>query len=177
MALKNIVIGIAIMILTISVVVQGVALIYERPNYDDYCGEFKINQIIENQEQCETTGGQWEPQDIRCVTEPCPQGYCNRDFTCSKDYDVANGVYSRNIFLIALPVGIAVIAVGALIFGLEAVGAGLMAGGVGVILWGVTGFWSFADDWLKFVLSLIGLVIVIWLAFRMNSLTYKKKRR
>lgn len=182
MSLKNVVIGIAIVILTISVVVYGVHTFYDSPNYEDYCGAYKTQQVIENEQQCLDVGGQWTAQDIRCVTAPCPQGYCDRDFTCRQEYDNASQVYARNVFLIALPAGIAIIALGMIVFGLEAVGAGLMGGGVGIILWGVGGFWRFADDWLKFILSLVGLIVLIWLAYFFNKRFHKgkfvrKKRR
>tara|TARA_Y100000294_G_C8508545_1_gene317738 strand:- start:113 stop:313 length:201 start_codon:yes stop_codon:yes gene_type:complete len=44
-----------------------------------------------------------------------------------------------------------------------------MGGGVGIILYGVGAFWRFADDWLKFILSLIGLIAVIILSYWFNS--------
>jgi len=185
MSLKNIVIGIAILIITISVVVSGIHTFYKAPNYEDYCGSYRNQKVIETQAQCEAVGGQWTSQDIKCITAPCPQGYCDLfevSLNCGQQYDNANEVYSRHVFLIALPVGIAIIAIGMIVFGLEAVGAGLMGGGVGVILWGVGGFWRFADDWLKFLLSLAGLIILIWLAYFFNNRFHKgkfhfKKRR
>jgi len=79
--------------------------------------------------------------------------------------------------LITLPLGIAIIILGTLIFSLESVGAGLMGGGVGLILWGVTGFWEFAEDWLKFLLSLVGLIILIALAYYFNRKLIKKRRK
>ncbi|MBU2503736.1 MAG: hypothetical protein KJ879_01650, partial [Nanoarchaeota archaeon] len=153
------------------------SLFYDSPEYTDFCDEFKTTQVIENQAQCEAVDGQWALQEIRCITEPCPQGYCDRDFVCRQEYEGANEIYSRNIFFITLPLGIAVIALGALVFGLEAVGAGLMAGGVGVFLWGIMRFWNFANDWLKFILLLVGLVAVIWLAYYFNDRFGKKPSR
>lgn len=176
MSLKNVVIGIAIIILTISVAVYGINTFYNSPEYSDFCDEFKTPEIIETQERCEEIGGQWSSYG-----GPRPVGgaenYCDRDFTCRGEYDDSREKYSRTLFLITLPLGIAIIALGALIFGLEAVGAGLMGGGVGIILWGVGGFWRFADDWLKFLLSLIGLVVLIWLAYYFNKKFDKKRKR
>ena len=40
---------------------------------------------------------------------------------------------------------------------------------------GTDGFWRFADDWLKFLLSLVGLVVLIWLAYYFNKKFEKKK--
>ena len=170
MNLKNIILGIAIIILTISVAVYGINIFYDKPEYADFCGEFKTAEVIDNQERCEEIGGKWsEDGSPRPLNGEGVKGFCNRDYTCRMELEDAQEKYSRNIFLFALPFGIVVIAVGAFVFGLEAVGAGLMGGGVGIILYGVGGFWRFADDWLKFILSLIGLIAVIWLAYWFNS--------
>lgn len=179
MGLKNYVITVAIIVLTISVVVYGVNLLYDSPEYTDFCDEFKTAEVINNSEQCEAIGGKWNSyKGLRPVVVDGAEGFCDRDFTCRGNYDTAREKYSRNIFLIALPLGILIITVGALVFGLEAVGAGLMGGGVGIILWGVGGFWRFADDLLKFILSFAGLVIVIWVAYYFNKkLEMKKKKR
>ncbi|MDP2628672.1 MAG: hypothetical protein Q8P15_02115 [Nanoarchaeota archaeon] len=178
MSLKNLVIGIAIIILTISVVVYGVSTFYEEPKYEDFCGDYRTQEIIETQERCEEIGGMWNSygEIPKPVNGETIEGYCDRDYTCRQEYETANEKYSRNLFLITLPIGIAIIALGAIVFGLEAVGAGLMGGGVGTILWGVTGFWRFADDWLKFILSLVGLIVLIWLAYYFNRKFSGKKR-
>ena len=180
MSLKNNIMMIAIIILTIFVVVYGVNILYDKPERVDFCGEFKTAEIIDTPESCEEIGGNWAPYVSPRAVEGI-EGYCDRDFTCRQEYDDARETYSRNIFLIALPVGIAIIALGALSFGLEFVGAGIMGGGVGCVLWGVGGFWEFADVWLTFILSLIGLVVVICLANYVNKRIEgkgkKRKRR
>ncbi|MDD1463706.1 hypothetical protein MEO39_27415, partial [Dolichospermum sp. ST_sed2] len=88
------------------------------------------------------------------------------DYTyCQKQLETAEKPYYKGVFMIAIPLGIIIIALGLLIFHLEAVGLGLMAGGVGIIIYGVGSYWRFTDDVVKFVLSLIGLVAVIVLAY------------
>jgi|TARA_Y100000034_G_scaffold130733_1_gene189914 hypothetical protein len=56
-SLKNIVLGIAIIILTISVAIYGINLFYDRPEYSDFCEEFKTAEVIDTQERCEAIGG------------------------------------------------------------------------------------------------------------------------
>ena len=176
MHLKNIIIAIGIIILTISVGVYGVHTLYKAPDYNKYCGEAEMNWYVNTSEQCGAVEGRWNnyvgPKAI-----DSPIGYCDTAYTCRMQYDVDNEVYSKNVFLIGLRLGIIIITIGALVFGLEAVGAGLMAGGVGVILWGVGGFWNFAQDWLKFLLSLAGLVVLVWLAYYFNKKFGGKKKR
>ncbi|MGD9275577.1 MAG: hypothetical protein PVJ67_00215 [Candidatus Pacearchaeota archaeon] len=163
MDIKNIVLGIAIMILTIFVVVYGNNLIFEKPEYDDFCGSVRTAKVIETQSECAAEGGVWEDH-----------GYCNIYSGCEEEYDKAREKYYKKVFLVTLPLGIIIIAIGALVFGLEAVGAGLMGGGVATILYGVGGYWQYSADLMKFLLSLVGLVIVIYVAYWFNKKYHKK---
>ncbi|MEX0920423.1 MAG: hypothetical protein WDZ69_02465 [Candidatus Pacearchaeota archaeon] len=199
MDFKNFVIGIAIMILTISVVVYGVNTFYSSPDYEDFCPDVRRPSLLDSENETEVCPAvcveMWEiDSDSRtCVFNECGSG-CGPDGetsfetlkhcevalsgeNCWGAYEDEREKYSRNLFLIALPIGIAVVALGAIVFGLEAVGAGLMAGGVGIIFWGVGGFWRFADDWLKFILSFVGLVVLIWLAYYFNKSFSKKVKK
>ena len=177
--LKNIVLGIAIFILTIFVGIYGISTLYGvEPQYDKYCPN------INNENECIEFGGTWTSNtqlviDQRGETKPVPTqgGYCDTYTKCQPIYEAAQRAYYKKVFLTALPLGVVVIALGALIFGLESVGAGLMAGGVGILIYGAGNYWRFADDWLKFVLSLIGLVLVIALAYYFNRKWMKKGRR
>ncbi len=196
MSLKNYVIGIAILILTIAVVIYGVNLVYDAPEYGDFCGGHSVLKPSDNDIICPAVCVElWEldAESGECVFNECGSG-CGADGvtrfetkkqceivlggdTCQSAYEEARENYSRNVFLIALPLGVLIIILGALAFGLESVGAGLMGGGVGVILWGIGGFWRFAEDWLKFFLSLIGLVVLIWLAYYFNEKLGKRSKR
>ncbi len=176
MAIKDVIISIAIIILTISVVVFGINTFYKSPGYEDFCKDINYNVNVSTVSQCEDNGGKWFADRVvpKIPSESIPNGYCDLTYECNNDYESSREIYSRNIFLIALPLGIIIIALGAVVFGLEAVGAGLMGGGVGVILYGVVGFWQFAQDWLKFGLSLLGLIVVIWLAYWINKRVKRK---
>jgi hypothetical protein len=176
MNIKNVVIGIAIIILTISVAVYGINTFYDRPEYSDFCDEFLTAQYINNSAECDSVGGKWNVLDGPRTVDGS-KDYCDRNYFCGQEYENANEKYSKVVFMIAIPLGILVIILGAVVFGLEAVGAGLMGGGVGIILYGVGGFWQFAQDWLKFLLSLVGLVILIWFAHWFNDRKPKRKRK
>ena len=172
--IKNIVLGIAIFVLTMFVGIYGISTLYEKaPRYDDFCPS---NLFTE--EMCLAEGGVWISntnviiENIREPSKPVPAegGYCQYDYTsCQKEFESAEEKYHRKVFFIAIPLGVVIIAVGALIFGLEVVGSGLMAGGVGIIIYGIGGYWQYTKDWLKFAISLIGLVAVIWLAYYANK--------
>ena len=177
MNVKNLVLGIAIIIVSISVVIYGINAFYSRPEYSDYCGEFKTAEFINTSERCEEVGGQWNDYGVespRKVDGDVSTGWCERDYVCREEYNNDSEIYRRNIFLIAIPLGILIIALGALVFSLDAVGAGLMGGGVGTIIYGVGGYWQYTQDWLKFIISLIGLVALIWLSYYFNKKFGKK---
>ena len=174
MSLKNIIIGIAIIILTISVAVTGINIFLDKPEYKDFCSEFKTAEIINDQTRCEEIGGQWTDYSSRELLREAPggellKGFCDRDFTCRQDFEDAREKYAKTIFIVAIPLGIIILAFGAFFFSLEAVGAGLMGGGIGTILYGVGEYWRFAGDILRFLLSLVGLVALIALAYWFNS--------
>lgn len=193
MNIKDIILGIAIIILTISVFVFGVSTFYSKPEYSDFCTDRNAPYPIIKTGDCAALCVEmYEIIGDRCVFNECgsgcgPDSYSTfetlekceealKERNCYIDYDVALEKYSRNLFLISLSIGILILALGAIIFGLEAVGAGIMGGGVGIILYGVGGFWRFAQDWLKFILSLVGLVFVIWFAYWMNRKSNSKKK-
>jgi len=168
-SIKNVVLGIAIIVLTIFVVIYGIGMIYEKPDYDDYCGDKSVG-VVDTETDCVAVGGKWtgyngeEPRPVKSV-----DGWCDITYECREEYENAREVYSRNIFLIALPLGIVLIIVGIVVFGLEVVGAGLAGGGIGILLWGVGGYWQYGSDLLKFSLSLVGLIAVIYLTYWFNK--------
>src|SRR3989339_446217 len=155
--IKNVVLGFAIFILTMFVTIYGINTFYERPQYNDYCEEFKTVKYISDEASCIELGGRWTAQEIQCIqdsksiTTPCPEKY------------------SRNVFLIAVPLGILIIALGTFIFNLNPVGVGLMFGGIGTLIYGAGGYWQYSENLFKFLISLVGLGIVIWFAYRFNK--------
>ncbi|MBS3078859.1 hypothetical protein J4218_01945 [Candidatus Pacearchaeota archaeon] len=168
-SIKNIVFGIAIFILTISVGVYGISTFLDKsPQYDKVCPP---RQIL-NEEQCVIENGTWTNYSYIPESKPIlanERGYCDTYTICQPKFDELNRIHSRKIFFFALPLGIVIIIIGALLFGLESVGSGLMAGGVGIILYGIGSVWPYADDLIKFILSLIGLIIVIGVSYYANN--------
>lgn len=203
---KNLVFGVAIFILTMFVAIYGISTFYSNPEYDDYCSQGRPYPVIDKNNDTQfcpsVCVGMYEIEGSECVFNECGSG-CGPDGinsfdtlqqceivlsgqNCYELYDNAQEAYSRNVFMIAVPIGILIIAIGAYLFSLEAVGVGLMAGGAGTLVYGAGGYWRYADEWLKFVVSLIGLVALIWFAYWFNKekksfwknffFTSKKKR-
>jgi len=194
--IKNLVFGIAILILTMFVAIYGINTFYPSPDYNDFCSDARVPALEKGGDLvCPAVCvPMYEIKEVQCVTEPCdpvcelnscgsgcgPDGLNSFDTleqceiavsgkNCYDLYDDAREVYSRKVFMLAIPIGILIIAAGAYLFSLEAVGAGLMAGGAGTLVYGAGGYWEYADNWLKFVLSLVGLVALIGFAYWFNQ--------
>lgn len=169
MNLREVILGVAIFILTLFVTTYGVNVFFDEPQYDDSCPVSKLEVPIMNESVCFEHGGKWTDQEVRCITEPCPPGYCDRDFSCREGYELSRERYSMNVFLIAVPLGILLILFGAYFFSLNAVGVGIMTGGVGTILRGISSYWRYSEDWIRFLISLLGLVIVIYFSYKFGD--------
>ena len=178
MNLKEVILGIAVLVLTIFVTTYGVNTFFSEPQYDDFCPPSLWNDgKILNETECFEMGGKWTAQDIECIRAPCPQGYCDQDYGCREGYELSLERYHMNVFLIAVPLGILLIILGAYLFSLEAVSLGIMAGGVGTILRGVGGYWRYSEDWVRFLISLLGLVILIYFMYKFREKINKKRKK
>src|SRR3989338_214828 len=197
MSIKNIILGIAIAILTIFVTFYGISTVFPKPQYEDFCPNYAKPYPIDTRnpgEVCPTVcipvygidrdscvydecGSGCGPDNVSTfeTLEQCEQGIY--DFKCYERYDIALKERARKVFFLALPLGILIIAVGAFAFGLEYVGAGLMAGGVGTLIYGSGAYWPYTENWIRFLLSLLGLVILIWFAYFFNKRFGKKGKR
>jgi len=178
MNLKNIAIGIAIIILTSFVTIYGIDLIYTQPDYNTYCDNTRP-VIYETEQACISGGGKWNPTPAYETVPPAKPvtGYCDTEFYCRQDYDEAMRTHYKHVFYLALPIGIVVLIVGAVFFGLESVGAGLMGGGIITLIYGAGGYWQYAQNWLKFLISLAGLIAVIYFAYWFNKRSEKSNRK
>jgi len=168
MSLKNIILGIAIVVLTIFVTINGISVFYPIQQYEDFCGDVKTQEVIQTQERCEEIGGKWSVYEAVKPVEGA-EGFCDRDFTCRQNYDDAREERAKKIFYVALPFGILILLIGGFLFHLEAVGAGLMGGGVGTLVYGAGSYWQYGGELFRFIISLLGLVAVIFLAYWFNK--------
>ncbi|MCK5150009.1 hypothetical protein KAJ87_03730 [Candidatus Pacearchaeota archaeon] len=175
MAIKDVIIGIAIIVMTILVSFYGINTFYPKPDYDDFCGDVKTQELIETQERCEELEGKWIVHERIEPVENLAEGFCDRDYYCRQDLEEAEKVRSRNVFLIALPLAILLIIVGAFLFKLESVGAGLMGGGIGTLIYGAGAYWPYSENWIRFILSLVALIILVGLAYWFSKKFGKKK--
>jgi hypothetical protein len=69
--------------------------------------------------------------------------------------------FARVLIIVSTPLGLAAIFLGTYLTNM-AVGTGLLLGGILTVTHGYWGYWSYADDWLRFVSLLIGLAVLVF---------------
>jgi hypothetical protein len=178
MNVKNFILGIAIIILSTFVVVYGFSAIYPQPQFSDYCHDKGLVHT-DNESSCVLAEGKWtnftSPSDPKVTNVT---GYCDVTYYCGKNYDEANQKYSLNRFFISIPLALIIIALGAFLFNLDAVGAGLMGGGVATLIFGISGYWGYANNWFRFLVSLFALVLLIAISYWFNKkFSFGKKKK
>ncbi len=189
MKVKTLVLGVGIFIVYLLMLSYGIEAFYPSPKYDAYCtgydpgypvktypvgGSCTFSQTLADQaSQCSVQGG----YAVYTYNETgCETGIkeCN---LCSKHYMDAQKVYDKRVFIIALIAGIITLGVGYGILSVEPVGSALMASGIGAILYGSIRNWQNLSDVLRFVLLVVALVLLIWIALRINKDRVEKKPR
>ncbi|HRZ85224.1 MAG TPA: hypothetical protein P5277_00410 [Candidatus Paceibacterota bacterium] len=176
MKVKNLILGLAITILASFVAIYGIKAFYgDTPVWDDYCEVDKISvpQVeINTSAKCEELGGNWNSlansAKFEAMAIPGVSGYCDFYYECQQEFDEAQKSYSKNLFLITIPVGVVLIVIGAVLFSLEAIGAGIMLAGIVTLIFGATSYWPNANNIFRFLISLAGLVIVIFIGYWIN---------
>ena len=178
MKVRNFVLGIAILIVYALALWQGIQAFYPSPEYEDFCSrddpiprpvgsgvecEFP-SEVDTKSRACSEAGGlfRYEYDGNGCVAD----GFCDE---CLINYDEARDNYSRNIFIISFIVGILTFIVGLLILKVEPVGSSLLASGVWAIFYGTVWNWRNFGNLIKFLLLLVVLIALIFIALKLNS--------
>jgi len=180
---KNIILGIGIVVIYALVLWQGIEAFYASPQYDDFCtaGRFDAyyptkpiavgepncsfsRELQDKQNQCYADKGQpiFEYDDNGCQIALKTCDYCQRD------YDDALDQHSKIVFIVAIIIGVITLIVGYSFLSTEPVGSALIGSGIWAIFWGAAINWrNFSSIW-RFSLLLVALILVVWFALRLN---------
>lgn len=192
MNVKNAVLGIGIFVVYLMMLHYGIEAFYNTPTYENYCGvgdiyshaspkaanaDFGLNcsfskPLFDEEQLCMKNGGfvEFEYNNAGCAVS------INKCNYCQKDLNDANKSHSQRVFLIALIVGILTLIVGNFV-SIEPVGSAIMASGIGAMFYGSTRNWQNLSDVWRFLLLVVALVLLIWIAFRINKNVKEKKKR
>ena len=182
MKIKNFVLGFGILVIYALALWQGITAFYPAPEYEDFCDSREVprlfgregpidcgfSQELRNKEQaCWDAKGEFR---YDYDENGCPvDGYCDG---CRISYDEARDKYSRNVFIISLVIAVITFVVGFSVLSVEPVGSALLASGVWAVFFGTVINWRNFSNSIRFVLLFIVLVVLIWIALRLN----KKKK-
>ena len=182
MNVKNLVLGVGIFIVFLLMLHFGIETFYASPKYEDFCkrGEFmgyypeKIlaysanctysKQLREQEQACYEQTGQpvYEYDENGCNVAVKECNLCNKEFTSKQ------AGHDKVVFVVALIVGIIVLLIGYGVLNVEPVGSALMASGVGAIFYGSMRNWINLTNVWRFLLLLLELILLIWVAQRLN---------
>jgi hypothetical protein len=158
----------------------SISLFYKEPDYNAYFPQPQVVEPITTKEACLKVGGQWTegaPYENKVgSTTPIPAGsvqsnsYCNPDFTKQQEFNDAQKIYQRNIFIVLVILGVLSLILGAFISN-EIVTLGLSWGGVLSLVIASTRYWSTADDVVKVLILGCALALLIWIAIKKYTKT------
>ncbi len=153
-------------------------LVYNEPNFEDFCPTKQVNIQPEGEKACLEVGGAWNsnpnekfiPSPASPVnfdqTRPVTSGYCDTFFTCQKNFGTARDLYNRNIFLVLIILGILSLLVGLLLSANIVISTGLSYGGLISFVVGTIRYWSAMDDYLRVIVLGLALATLIWLGLK-----------
>lgn len=157
---KKLALSLAILIVLNVFFNVGLDTFYPAPQYDDYCPvveQDKTMAVYETGNACNEAGGTWVEPAGEGVT-----GYCDFYGDCYKTYDEVMQPYNRTAFIVLTVLGVGTLLGGLLVSTLPmAVANGLLYGGVLSILIGTTRYWAFMDDYLRFIVSGVALLLLV----------------
>ncbi len=148
----------------------SISLVYKSPEYNNYCKQEQILEPITTKEACLAKGGQWDanfyPSKPIMDGAQVQAGYCNTQFTCQKDYEDASKLYSRNVFIVLVILGVLSLGVGFLISANVVVSTAFSFGGALSFIIASIRYWTYADNYLQVGILAIALGALVFLAIK-----------
>lgn len=151
-------------------------LVYKQPKWENFCRVEQVNVQPQNQKDCLARGGSWnEGAKPDAMVEGAPEvksvpklvnNYCDVNYTCQKEFEEANNLYRRNVFLILVVLGVLSLVLGLMLMVNEPISLGLSYGGVLAFIIASVQYWSAMDDYLRVIILGLALIVLIMLAYK-----------
>ncbi len=145
-------------------------VIYNSPEWDEFCPKDQVVERIDTKEKCLEEGGQWDENIYRGkVYEPdviMPEGYCDLYFDCNNAYDEAREDYEKKVFITLVILGVISILIGFFIASIETVAMALSLGGVLTFIVASTRYWQYAGEYLQVGILGLALLVLIYLGIK-----------
>jgi hypothetical protein len=152
----------------------AISLVYKAPSYEGFCPNTLTSKTYTSKNMCTEAGGQWTettaPVSVESTQVKNPvevTGYCNATYTCQQNFDGAQSVYNRNVFIVLVILGILSLVAGAYMMRISgAVALGLSFGGVVTLIIGAIRYWSNMQDVLRVVVLAVALAALVWIGIK-----------
>jgi hypothetical protein len=183
MNVKNLVLGIGIIIVFGLVLHYGIEAFYQTPQYDQYCNSsryysYPVPEKLPAQAVNCTYSKALREAENKCFADKGQPVYdyddngCNIavkecDF-CNKYYEEAQDTHAKTTFIISIIAGIIAILLGYAILSTEPVGSALLGSGIWAFFYGAVINWRNLSNIWRFLLLLAALILLIWIAIRLN---------
>lgn len=145
---------------------------YPSPKYEAFCLQKEVVTPLTEQKACTDAGGQWtnEPYKYAGVATPvpadAPRGYCNENYTCGKNFDEAMKGYNRNVFIVLVVAGTALLVGSIFASAVEAVALGFSFAGILSLIIGTMRYWESMDERLRVVVLGFALTALVWIGIK-----------
>lgn len=160
---KKLGLGLSIVIILNLFFNTGIYTFYKMPEYDKYCAQDLWSKEYVDEASCLEIGGSW-----RADSNSVNKGWCDPQFKCGQEFNDANGLYNRNVFVILVGLGAITLILALFASWPSAVSNGLLYGGILSMIIGTTRYWPNMDDYLRFAVS--GVVLVVLLALGIKKM-------
>ncbi|MBI4121272.1 MAG: hypothetical protein HY457_03385 [Parcubacteria group bacterium] len=153
--------------------VFGVQLVYEKPEYTNYCKQEQVRIIPQAKDECVAVGGQWVddqfiqkgfPRDYTApaAIEVVKEGYCDPDFTCRQEFEDAQSLYQRNSFIVLVVLATLALVGSFFLKAYEIVSIGFGLGGILTYIVASMRYWSDMPDYLRVVILGLALAALVY---------------
>jgi len=185
MNVRNLILGIGIVLVYALLLWQGFSTFYPRPDFESYCGEkeFRVPRSLGEPFDCQT------PLEVTTAINLCYEvdNYFHSDYDengcviggfcddCNKQYESSRQSHGMIEFVAMLILGIITFTVGYFILSIEPVGNSLIAASIWTVFFGTVSNIEYIGKFFLFFMLLAVFVALIWLAMRFNRKISEKR--
>jgi len=161
MDIKQKLLAVAIAIVLVAFIAVGIETFYKEPINKCY-DELRPKAFISN---CDFLQ---EPNRTSCFIEQqkINEAQILEQEKCYKGFQPIENLYKRNVFIILTIIGVLTIILGLFLKEVSAVYLGLMIGGLINIIEGIIRYWAQMNEYFRFIILGILLIILIWISYK-----------
>jgi len=154
----------------------SVGLFLDEAKYEDYCKNNYPEKVINSADTCKQFDGEWQ-----AYNSPAPNGdgtmstgFCDVYKKCQDEFNTANEAYELKVFVALMILGLLTFGASLFLKTNYLISTALSLAAVLDFIIASIRYWSSANEWLRFVILLIALIILIYIAIKKFSDTHNE---